>query len=88
MVVMTAYQRRINNPGQSAVCECAVRPLSTRCDKLSGHAACGHNNQNIAVTGELLMQGLIAAVIIGLVGGLFPAIRALRIPVSAALREL
>jgi putative ABC transport system permease protein len=43
---------------------------------------------DFAVTPDLLAQGLIAAVIIGLVGGLFPAIRAVRIPVSVALREL
>ena len=43
---------------------------------------------DFAVTGDLIRQGLIAAVIIGLVGGLFPAIRAVRRPVAAALREL
>lgn len=43
---------------------------------------------DFAVTGELIRQGLVAAVIIGLVGGLFPAIRAVRIPVATALREL
>jgi putative ABC transport system permease protein len=43
---------------------------------------------DFAVTPDLLMQGLIAAVVIGLVGGLFPAIRAVRMPVSLALREL
>ena len=43
---------------------------------------------DFAVSPDLLFQGLIAAVIIGLVGGLFPAIRAVRIPVSVALREL
>jgi putative ABC transport system permease protein len=43
---------------------------------------------DFAVSPDLLLQGLVAAVIIGLVGGLFPAIRAVRIPVSAALREL
>lgn len=43
---------------------------------------------DFAVSPDLLLQGLIAAVIIGLVGGLFPAIRAVRMPVSAALREL
>ena len=43
---------------------------------------------DFAVSFDLLAQGLIAAVTIGLVGGLFPAIRAVRIPVSAALREL
>lgn len=43
---------------------------------------------NFAVTGELLLQGIVAALIIGLVGGLFPAIRAARLPVAKALREL
>lgn len=43
---------------------------------------------DFAVTPDLLVQGLIAAIIIDLVGGLIPAIRAVRIPVSGALREL
>ena len=43
---------------------------------------------DFAVTGDLVRQGLIAALIIGLVGGLFPAIRAARMPVALALREL
>ena len=43
---------------------------------------------NFAVTPELLAQGLRAALIIGVVGGLFPAIRAARLPVAQALREL
>lgn len=43
---------------------------------------------DFAVSPDLLAQGLVAAVVIGLVGGLFPAIRAVRIPVSVALREL
>ncbi len=43
---------------------------------------------DFAVTPDLLVQGLIAAIIIGLIGGLIPAIRAVRIPVSVALREL
>ena len=43
---------------------------------------------NFAVTPELLSQGLKAALIIGVVGGLFPAIRAARLPVAQALREL
>lgn len=41
-----------------------------------------------AVTPELLGQGMRAALIIGVVGGLFPAIRAARLPVATALREL
>jgi len=37
---------------------------------------------------KLLAQGIIFAMIIGLIGGLFPAIRAARQPVAQALREL
>jgi putative ABC transport system permease protein len=43
---------------------------------------------NFAVTPELLLSGLKVALIIGIVGGLFPAIRAARLPVAQALREL
>lgn len=43
---------------------------------------------DFAVTPDLLSQGLVAALLIGLVGGLFPAIRAARLPVAQALREL
>ncbi|HZD53808.1 MAG TPA: ABC transporter permease [Woeseiaceae bacterium] len=43
---------------------------------------------DFAVTPDLLLQGIIAALIIGLVGGLFPAIRAARLPVAQALRQL
>ncbi|UZJ44433.1 ABC transporter permease [Marinimicrobium sp. C6131] len=42
---------------------------------------------DFAVTGDLLVQGIIAAVLIGLVGGFFPALRAARLPVATALRE-
>ena len=40
-----------------------------------------------AVTPKLLVVGIAYAVIMGLIGGLFPAIRAARLPVTAALRE-
>ena len=43
---------------------------------------------DFAVSGDLIAQGLVTAVVIGLTGGLLPAIRAVRVPVSAALREL
>jgi putative ABC transport system permease protein len=43
---------------------------------------------DFAVTPDLLLQGLVAALIIGFVGGLFPAIRAARMPVAQALRVL
>jgi putative ABC transport system permease protein len=40
------------------------------------------------VTPQLLMLGLVYALAMGLVGGLFPAIRAARLPIPSALREL
>jgi len=40
------------------------------------------------ITAGLLIQGIIWATLIGLIGGLFPAIRAARLPIAAALREL
>lgn len=43
---------------------------------------------DFAVTPDLLINGLYAALIIGAFGGLFPAIRAARLPVAQALREL
>jgi putative ABC transport system permease protein len=41
-----------------------------------------------AVTPALLVQGVVWATAIGLIGGLLPAIRAARMPIAAALREL
>ena len=43
---------------------------------------------DFAVTPDLLVDGLYAALIIGVLGGFFPAIRAARLPVAQALREL
>jgi putative ABC transport system permease protein len=40
------------------------------------------------VTPALLILGLVYALLMGLVGGLFPAIRAARLPIPSALREL
>ncbi|MDP3716915.1 MAG: ABC transporter permease [Acidobacteriota bacterium] len=40
------------------------------------------------VTPQLLVMGLIYALVMGLVGGLFPAVRAARLPIPTALREL
>ncbi len=40
------------------------------------------------VTLSLLVQGTVYALLIGLVGGVFPAVRAARLPVATALREL
>lgn len=41
-----------------------------------------------AVTPQLLVQGIIWATLIGLIGGLLPAVRAARLPIAASLREL
>jgi putative ABC transport system permease protein len=41
-----------------------------------------------AVTRSLLVQGLSYALIMGLIGGLMPAIKAARLPIATALREL
>jgi putative ABC transport system permease protein len=40
------------------------------------------------VTPALLVRGITWAAVIGLIGGLFPAIRAARLPITVALREL
>ncbi|MCM2270584.1 MAG: ABC transporter permease, partial [Thermoanaerobaculia bacterium] len=39
------------------------------------------------VTPALLVQGTVFALVLGLFGGLLPALRAARLPVTAALRE-
>lgn len=41
---------------------------------------------DFAVTPKLITQGLVWAVSLGLVGGLFPALRAARLPITVALR--
>jgi putative ABC transport system permease protein len=41
-----------------------------------------------AVTPQLLVLGVVLATVIGLIGGLLPAIRAARQPIASALREL
>jgi putative ABC transport system permease protein len=48
--------------------------------------ALGPNVFHLAVTSDLVTVGLIWAVVIALLGGLFPAIRAARLPVATALR--
>jgi putative ABC transport system permease protein len=40
------------------------------------------------VTPDLLLMGIVFALIMGLLGGVFPAVRAARLPVATALREL
>jgi putative ABC transport system permease protein len=43
---------------------------------------------NFKVTPELVVRGLVISILIGMIGGLLPAIRAARLPVTAGLREL
>lgn len=43
---------------------------------------------NFAVTPDLLAQGITAALVVGLLGGVFPAVRAATARVTVALREL
>jgi putative ABC transport system permease protein len=43
---------------------------------------------NFKVTPELVVRGLVISIVIGMVGGLLPAIRAARLPVTTGLREL
>ncbi len=40
------------------------------------------------VTPALLANGMLFAVVMGLIGGFFPALRAARLPVVTALRQL
>jgi putative ABC transport system permease protein len=40
------------------------------------------------VTPELMLQALLYAILLGLVGGLFPSVRAARLPIATGLREL
>ncbi len=48
----------------------------------------GKLSSELHVTAGVLWQGLKWALAIGFIGGLFPAVRAATMPVTAALREL
>jgi putative ABC transport system permease protein len=41
---------------------------------------------NFRVTPELVVRGLVISLVIGMIGGLLPAIRAARLPVTTGLR--
>jgi putative ABC transport system permease protein len=43
---------------------------------------------HLAVTPGLMIQGIVWALFIGFVGGVFPAIRAARLPIVDALRSI
>lgn len=59
----------------------------------NGYTAVTNSGDNLAVqldfavTPALIGQGIACALLVGLVGGFFPALRAARLPVAAALRE-
>ncbi len=54
----------------------------------TGGAAQGQLIFDLSVSPELMVIGIVWAGVIGLIGGLFPAIRAARLPVAAALRAI
>ena len=43
---------------------------------------------SLTVTPSLLIGGIVYALIMGFIGGIFPAVRAARIPVATALRRV
>jgi putative ABC transport system permease protein len=53
-----------------------------------GGAAAGHLIFELSVSPALIATGIIWACLIGLIGGLFPAVRAARLPVATALRAI
>ncbi|MFQ5349436.1 MAG: hypothetical protein ACE5EG_03215 [Thermoanaerobaculia bacterium] len=76
-------------PSVAEVRTAAVREL--RLDDAGGATvlnASGYVTARRQATPGLLVQGAVYSAPIGLVGGLFPAIRAARLPVATALREL
>jgi putative ABC transport system permease protein len=53
-----------------------------------GGAAVGHLIFELSVSPTLIATGILWAITIGLIGGLFPAVRAARLPVATALRAI
>jgi putative ABC transport system permease protein len=54
----------------------------------AGGAAAGHLIFELSVSPALIATGILWAIMIGLIGGLFPAVRAARLPVATALRAI
>jgi putative ABC transport system permease protein len=54
----------------------------------AGGAAAGHLIFELSVSPALIVTGILWAIAIGLIGGLFPAVRAARLPVATALRAI
>jgi putative ABC transport system permease protein len=55
---------------------------------ISGGAGLAQVAFNLRIGLDLVLLGVVWACIVGLVGGLFPAVRAARIPVAEALRDI
>jgi putative ABC transport system permease protein len=53
-----------------------------------GGPAVGHLVFELSVNPQLVAVGIVWACVIGLIGGLFPAVRAARLPVATALRAV
>ncbi len=53
-----------------------------------GGTAAGHLIFELSVSPALIATGIVWACTIGLIGGLFPAVRAARLPVATALRAI
>ena len=53
-----------------------------------GYTVLVSSETTFAVTPALLLSAIVLAALIGLLGGIFPAIRAARLPIAAALREM
>jgi putative ABC transport system permease protein len=54
----------------------------------AGGAGAGHLIFELSVSPALIATGILWAIAIGLIGGLFPAVRAARLPVATALRAI
>jgi len=66
----------------------AILPMNGFTASTINWATFSHLAFAFQVTPELMARGMLFAVFMGFVGGLFPAIRAARLPVAVALREL
>jgi putative ABC transport system permease protein len=54
----------------------------------TGGGANGQLVFELSVSSQLMVLGIVWAAVIGLIGGLFPAVRAARLPVATALRAV
>jgi putative ABC transport system permease protein len=66
----------------------AVLPLNGYTTGTINWQTFSHLAFSFAVTPELMLIGVVFALVMGLLGGVLPALRAARLPVAAALREL